>query len=171
MSNFSILDALDTLRTSIPQWNERLDELNGQIALRQIELARLEESERPPTRSVKHKGSTESLRPKDGEENPFSSADPTDEIPMNPFETPKSTPNGNRRTSSSIARGAAAGPVLAKTTSNPRDSTGSIARHASQSKSPTQAHGRNVLRKRKTESVASGESMAPKYRTRSMIIV
>jgi hypothetical protein len=28
-----------------------------------------------------------------------------------------------------------------------------------------------VLKKRKTESLASGESLAPKYRTRSMIIV
>ncbi|KAG9232369.1 hypothetical protein BJ875DRAFT_467030 [Amylocarpus encephaloides] len=173
MADFSIVDALETLCTSIPLWNARLDELNSQIASRQIELARLEEPDRPPTRSIKHKGSTESLRHNDGDENPFSPKD-AEAIPINPFEIPKSPQTGAspiRRSSSSIARAAVTSAPLARVTSIPRDSTGAIA-HQTSKKSPPQAHqGRNVLRKRKTESLASGESAAPRYRTRSMIIV
>ncbi|EPE24345.1 hypothetical protein GLAREA_08197 [Glarea lozoyensis ATCC 20868] len=176
MSSFSIVDALDILYTSIPQWNTRLDELNGQIALRQIELARLEDSEhpRPSTRSLKNKGSTESLRPKDGGENPF--ANDAEGIPLNPFDTPKSTTNGYsppRRTSSSIARGLASGKLATNIQPKAHNSTGALERQPSTSKSPTQQvnGGRNVLRKRKTESLASGESIAPKFRTRSMIII
>jgi hypothetical protein len=36
MADFSTLNALETLFKSIAEWNNRLDELNGQIALRQI---------------------------------------------------------------------------------------------------------------------------------------
>lgn len=163
------MEALDALRTLVPQWHDRLDELNGQIALRQIELARLEEAERPPTRSMKNKGSTESLRPRDGEGNPFASAN---DVPMNPFDTPKSGQDEfspERPSSSKVTRAATVTtPPPPKATSNPRTSSGLI-RKASNSTPPTQRP--NVLRKRKTESLASGESVAPKYRTRSMIII
>ncbi|KAG4422906.1 hypothetical protein IFR04_003976 [Cadophora malorum] len=171
MATFSTLEALQALCTSIPEWNTRLDELNSQIALRQIELARLTENERPPTRSLKNKGSTESLRPKDGNENPFSFEEPenTNDAQINPFDTPKSNQNGFTRPISAAARAAATSPP--KTNSNTRPSPGPLTRKSSQ-QSPAQ--GRTspaVLRKRKTESLASGESIAPKYRTRSMIIV
>ncbi|TVY43271.1 hypothetical protein LSUB1_G000925 [Lachnellula subtilissima] len=176
---FSTLDALITLCTSVPEWNGRLDELNGQIALRQIELARLEDQERPPTRpSLKNKGSTESLRPKDADENPFSSQDDTEDIQMSPFQSqsPKSPQNGvvpARRTSSS--RGGARAlvtPPPPKANSNPRPSPTTKSRQSSQPAPPTQPRvGPTVLRKRKTDSLASGESNTPKYRTRSMIIV
>ncbi|KAF4618997.1 hypothetical protein G7Y89_g14849 [Cudoniella acicularis] len=175
-ANFSIIEALDTLCTSVPQWHTRLDELNGQIAQRQIELARLEENERPPTRSIKNQGSTESLRPKDGDDNPFASMnDNADGIQMNPFATPKLDQNecpGNCRPSSSsrVTRAAAVTtPPPTKANSNPRAS-GTLTRQLSHTTPPTQ-RSPNVLRKRKTESLASGESIAPKYRTRSMIIV
>ncbi|KAE8447671.1 hypothetical protein EG329_010477 [Mollisiaceae sp. DMI_Dod_QoI] len=173
MANFSIMEALETLCTSVPEWNDRLDELNGQIALRQIELARLTESERPPTRSLKNKGSTESLRPKDGNENPFISHDPEkpEDIQLNPFDSPQSNLNGF----TSIPR-----PVVAvgrattppKTSSNPRPSPGGLTRQSSQpTPLPPGRPSGPALRKRKTESLASNESIAPKYRTRSMIIV
>jgi hypothetical protein len=178
-SNFSTSDALITLCKSIPDWNARLDELNGQIANRQIELARLTEKERPPARSLKNKGSTESLRPKDGNENPFSSNDEENgvDIPMNPFDTPKPQENssvGLRPSSSAAARQAALGsPPPPKASSNPRPSPGAgLARQSSQPTPPTQSRpSAAVIRKRKTESLASAESLVPKYRTRSMIIV
>jgi hypothetical protein len=89
--NFSTLDALSTLCTSIPDWIARLDDLNGQIANRQIELARLTEKERPPSRSLKNKGSTESLWLKDGNKNPFSSnEDNRDNIQTKGIEPSKS---------------------------------------------------------------------------------
>jgi hypothetical protein len=176
MASFSSLEALGTLCASIPDWNTRLDELNGQIALRQIELARLEDHERPPTRSLKNKGSTESLRPKDGSENPFSSneSENPDDIQLNPFDSPKSQSNGfitaQRPTSSAAARaGAMSTPPPPKASSNPRPTPNVLSRQFSQPTPPTQA--RIGLRKRKTDSIASGESLAPKYRTRSMIIV
>jgi hypothetical protein len=179
-TTFSTSEALSTLCTSIPDWNARLDELNGQIANRQIELARLTEKDRPPTRSLKNKGSTESLRPKDGNENPFSSNDGEngDEVQMNPFDTPKSHDNGAagpRPSSSAAARQAAMGgsPPPPKASSNPRPSPGAgLARQSSQPTPPTQSRpSAAAIRKRKTESLASAESLAPKYRTRSMIIV
>ncbi|KUJ16211.1 uncharacterized protein LY89DRAFT_77465 [Mollisia scopiformis] len=172
MANFSILEALDTLCTSVPEWNNRLDQLNGQIALRQIELARLTDTERPPTRSLKNKGSTESLRPKDGHENPFLSHDPEnpDDIQLNPFDSPKSNHNGftsNPRSAGTAGRTK----TPPKASSNPHSSPGGLMRQSSQP-TPLQRPGGNVLRKRKTESLASNESsVAPKYRTRSMIIV
>ena len=174
---FSTLEALEALCKSVPDWNARLDELNGQIANRQLELARLTEKERPPTRSLKNKGSTESLRPKDGNENPFlSEPENGDDIQMNPFDSPKSQQNGcagNRPSSSAAARKAAMASPPPKASSNPRPSpTAGLTRQSSQPVHPTQPrpiHG--VLRKRKTESLASAESQIPKYRTRSMIIV
>jgi hypothetical protein len=178
-TNFSTLEALETLCNSVPEWNARLDELNGQIANRQIELALLTEKERPPARSLKNKGSTESLRPQDGNENPFltNAPDNADDIQMNPFGSPKSHENGsaaNRPSSSAAARKAGmVSPAPPKANSNPRPShTAGLTRQSSQPTPPTQPRAvPAVLRKRKTESLASGESMAPKYRTRSMIIV
>jgi hypothetical protein len=77
--DFSILDALGTICNSAPEWSARLDKLNGQIANRQLELAFIEkeltrlseeeiarptEKERPQSRSLKNKGSTEPLQQK-----------------------------------------------------------------------------------------------------------
>lgn len=176
-TTFSTLEALEALCKSVPDWNARLDELNGQIANRQLELARLTEQERPPTRSLKNKGSTESLRPKDGNENPFlSEPENGEDIQMNPFDSPKSQQNGsarNRPSSPAAARKAAMASPPPKASSNPRPSpTAGLTRQSSQPVHPTQprqTHG--VLRKRKTESLASAESHVPNYRTRSMIIV
>jgi len=178
-TTFSTLDALSTLCKSIPDWNARLDELNGQIAKRQIELARLTEKERPPTRSLRNKGSTESLRPKDGNENPFASDNQEDreDAQVNPVDAPTSHENGSaepRPGSPAAARQAAMGSSPPpKANSNPRPSPGAgLARQSSQPTPKTQPRpSPAAIRKRKTESLASAESVAPKYRTRSMIIV
>ncbi|KAF7872843.1 uncharacterized protein EAF02_008914 [Botrytis sinoallii] len=185
MTTFSTLDALTSLTQSIPDWNKRLDDLNGQIALRQIELARL--TDHKPARSVKNKGSTESLRPKDGEEGITESEKPK-QAPSSPIGSPKSAQNGfsseARPNSPSVARAAAAAaleynqsPSEAAPQSpeplTPRASPNALTRQSSQPTPPTEPLPRApaVLRKRKTESLASGNSHAPKYRTRSMIIV
>ncbi|PMD13642.1 hypothetical protein NA56DRAFT_737164 [Hyaloscypha hepaticicola] len=178
-TTFSTLDALSTLCKSIPEWNARLDELNGQIAKRQIELARLTEKERPPTRSLRNKGSTESLRPKEGNENPFASDNPEDreEDQVNPVDAPTSHENGSAAPgpgSPAAARQAAMrSSPPPKANSNPRPSPGAgLARQSSQPAPQTQPRpSPAAIRKRKTESLASAESLAPKYRTRSMIIV
>ncbi|CZT08391.1 uncharacterized protein RAG0_13477 [Rhynchosporium agropyri] len=170
MATFSTLEALQTLCISIPDWNTRLDELNSQIALRQIHLARLTENDRPPTRSMKNKGSTESLRPKDSNENPFSFGNSEDlgGTEPNPIDTPKPAHNVFGGSHSVAARVAITSSP--KTSPNTEPSQDPLARDTAQSP----ARGRispAALRKRKTESMASGESVAPKFRTRSMIIV
>ncbi|KAK0120355.1 hypothetical protein ONS95_011758 [Cadophora gregata] len=177
MAAFSTLEALQALCKSIPEWNTRLDELNSQIALRQIELARLTEDERPPTRSLKNQGSTESLRPKDSNENknenenPFALKEPesTKDGQTNSFDTPKSNQNSSTRPSSAAAQ--AATTSLPRLNSNARPSPGPLTRRSSQQHPAQGRTSPAVLRKRKTESLASGESVAPKYKTRSMIIV
>ncbi|EPE02216.1 hypothetical protein F503_01654 [Ophiostoma piceae UAMH 11346] len=68
------MDSLKSLTTYVPNWIDRLDELSGKIEQRQTELARLEadtkdtkDTDPRPTRakSLRNKGSTESLRPTD----------------------------------------------------------------------------------------------------------
>ncbi|QSZ28560.1 hypothetical protein DSL72_003058 [Monilinia vaccinii-corymbosi] len=185
MAAFSTLEALTTLAQSIPDWNKRLDDLNSQIALRQIELARLVDPK--PARSLKNKGSTESLRPKDGDgsSSPIDEHANTVETPLDP---PRSAQNGmppsktGGPNSPSAARAAAAAALEYNQTQpqpqspkplTPRASPNALTRQSSQPTPPTEPLPRApaVLRKRKTESLASGNSHAPKYRTRSMIIV
>jgi hypothetical protein len=73
--DFSILDALGTICNSAPEWSARLDKLNGQqlelafiekelTRLSEEEIARPTEKERPQSRSLKNKGSTEPLQQK-----------------------------------------------------------------------------------------------------------
>ena len=177
MAAYSTIDALSTLCTSVPDWNKRLDELDGQIALRQIELARLEEERPTAPRSIRNKGSTESLRPKDCNENnlPPEEANNLESRPA--IESPKPIQDGSaaRRPGSSAAVRAAAvvTPPPSNNNSIPKASPGAaLTRQSSQPTPPTHRRGAPpALRKRKTESLASGESVAPKYRTRSMIIV
>ncbi|APA13111.1 hypothetical protein SS1G_08632 [Sclerotinia sclerotiorum 1980 UF-70] len=185
MPIFSTLEALTNLTQAIPDWNTRLDDLNSQIALRQIELARLVDTK--PARSLKNKGSTESLRPKDGEEIISEVQDIIEKsspLTGSPKSAQNETPAKARPNSPSVARAAAAAaleynqpPSEPQSQSpkplTPRASPTALARQSSQPPPQTEPLPRApaVLRKRKTESLASGTSQAPRYRTRSMIIV
>ncbi|KAG9247364.1 hypothetical protein BJ878DRAFT_492963 [Calycina marina] len=148
----SVQEALAALCASIPGWNARLDHLNGQIAERQIELARFSDDRPPTARSLRNKGSTESLRPKDGNGAPVD--DDTPNI--------KSVPRGSK----------AKDTTPSKANSNPRASHHAIACQSSKPTSPAQPRSTPApLRKQKTASLTSGESAVPKYRSRSLIIV
>ncbi|KAF4956623.1 hypothetical protein FSARC_11528 [Fusarium sarcochroum] len=61
------MDALKNLVNNVPDWLQRLDDLSGQIDQRQAELAAVAaaEGKSPDTKSLRNKGSTESLKPKD----------------------------------------------------------------------------------------------------------
>ncbi|RFU32864.1 hypothetical protein B7463_g3435, partial [Scytalidium lignicola] len=187
---FSTIDALQNLATSVPNWNQQLDNLNGQIADRQAELARLDERG-TSLKSLRNKGSTESLRPKEGNENPFHS-DEDDNILKQPQINEPNTPRQSTSfdsprqntspTSPSAERSKTKPPhefqlqtPSPKAHSNPRQFPGTLPRQSGQPTPPSQSTSRPppaaVLRKRKTDSLVSGESAAPKYRTRSMIIV
>ncbi|TAQ84057.1 hypothetical protein B7494_g7616 [Chlorociboria aeruginascens] len=189
MTSQNALDAFRGLTKSAPDWAAKLDELNGQIALRQIELARLTEDQPPPPpRSIRNKGSTESLRPQEEGGNPvFEGSAENDrfEVPdMRTVESPRSAQNGfptslrpssptAARKSATTTVGRNASPPKTSSNSNPRPVPGALQRHTSQPINPTQPRiNRAIFRKRKTDSLASGESNnTPKTRTRSMIIV
>ncbi|KAK3939865.1 hypothetical protein QBC46DRAFT_139505 [Diplogelasinospora grovesii] len=189
------MDALKNLINNVPDWLKRLDELNGQIEKRQIELAQLTESQAtadgaarlPPaaTRSVRNKGSTESLKPNDEPE--VHPREPTPQPEACQQQQPPASPTNAAALQAAQTAGAAA--AAAATTqittntspgrkgaspSSPSDSQSpsALQRQTNLVKAAGQARARATLRKRqRTDSVISAEGAAPKYRTRSMIIV
>jgi hypothetical protein len=168
------MDALTGVIKAVPEWHILLDNLNSQISLRQCELAELD-AQRPPTRSLKNKGSTESLlRPKNLDEAPVENGDTSAEYrsPTKPriFVRDTACPTRPAVEQSPIANvapplihhGSSPSPVvLQRRTSDHLNAPNFTAKPSS----PT------AFRKRKTESLTSAEGQTPKYRTRSMIIV
>lgn len=159
------MDALKNLIANVPDWLVRLDELNGQIAKRQMDLSRLAEASSdsgiigctPPVKSIRNKGSTESLRPRDEPEAHPRESTPQPEPASRPPVTP---PHGDQM----------AAPF---NPSEPHSPT-AVARQTNQVKAAGQARARATLRKRqRTDSAVSAEGApaSTKYRTRSMIIV
>ncbi|KAK4125490.1 hypothetical protein N657DRAFT_568929 [Parathielavia appendiculata] len=167
------MEALKNLIANVPDWLKKLDELNGQIEQRQIELAKLTEENKGSSpgdggsggpKSVRNKGSTESLKPRDEPE-------------AHPLATPLQPDDANAaETAAAAAAGAAAAKASAEqpAPASPSDSQSpsTLQRQASQMRAAGQARARATLRKRqRTDSVISAEGAAPKYRTRTMIIV
>ncbi|EXL63760.1 hypothetical protein FOPG_19967 [Fusarium oxysporum f. sp. conglutinans race 2 54008] len=62
------MDALKNLVNNVPDWLQKLDDLSGQIDRRQAELAAADvaEGKNAEIKSLRNKGSTESLKPRDG---------------------------------------------------------------------------------------------------------
>lgn len=156
------MDAIKHIVANIPDWLKRLEELNGQVAKRQKELAQLTEPQSqsdagvtPPTKSLRNKGSQESLRPHDEPE-----AHPRESTPQ-----PEVAP---------VVTALAPADEKQPVPSSPSDpqSPSAVARQTSQARAAGQARARATLRRRqRSDSVISAEGAAPKYRTRSMIIV
>jgi hypothetical protein len=167
------MEALKNLITNVPDWLKKLDELNGQIEQRQLELAKLtgENKARSPggtpsyrTKSVRNKGSTESLKPRDEPE----------AHPCNPVA--QSDADNATEAAAAAAAGAAAAKANTEQPSPPSpsesQSPSALQRQASQMRAAGQARARATLRKRqRTDSVISADGGPPKYRSRSMIIV
>jgi hypothetical protein len=170
------MEALKNLVCNVPDWLTKLDELNGQIEQRQIELAKLAQATEaakptssteegsPTPKSIRNKGSTESLKPRDEPQ-----AHPRDATPQPEEDDP-----------AALAAAAAAGAAAAKgsteqlTPPSPADAKpcGAVQIRTHRARAEGQAQARATLRKRqRTDSVLSGEGATPKYRTRSMIIV
>ncbi|KAK3307567.1 uncharacterized protein B0T15DRAFT_182531 [Chaetomium strumarium] len=165
------MEALKNLITNVPDWLKRLDELNGQIEQRQIELARLTEETKASSpdgrgspgscaRSVRNKGSTESLKPRDEPE-----AHPRDP-------QPSSDTDNDAEKAAAAAAGAAAARASAAQPAAPSSPSDAQSPTALQVQTAGRARARATLRKRqRTDSIVSAEGATPKYRTRSMIIV
>ncbi|SPJ82414.1 uncharacterized protein FTOL_09819 [Fusarium torulosum] len=151
------MDALKNLVNNVPDWLQRLDDLSGQIDRRQAELAAVAaaEGKSPETKSLRNKGSTESLKPKDDPPVVYAEA-PADEDILE----------------DSTAENAAKTP--AKTSETPKvytPSPGSIRKQQEVIKT-AQARARAQVRKKpKSPSMMSNEDAPAAYRTRTMIIV
>ncbi|OTB15513.1 hypothetical protein K445DRAFT_11754 [Daldinia sp. EC12] len=152
-------DSLRALITNIPDWLKRLEELNGQIDQRQQDLAMLPENQpKSSARSIRNKGSTESLKPRDeGAPGPIlDTIRVSTPPPLSPNETRQ--PNGGAEAPSS--------PV-----SSPKSNT-SLQRQTNEVMATAQRRARAVVRKKpKTESMMSNDNTVQKYRSRNMIIV
>lgn len=155
------MDALRHLVANIPDWLKRLDELNDQVEQRQVELAQASESSgknASSARSLRNRGSTESLKPNDEPE-----AHPHDPNPDAPASRPAARP-------ASPPTGAADVPPPSSPSSS--NTPSALQRQTNQVKAHAQARARATLRKRhRTESTMSADGVAPKYRSRSLIII
>lgn len=159
------MDAIKNLIANVPDWIKRLDELSGQIDQRQLDLARVELSPTSSprrTKSVRNKGSTESLKP-----NNETAAWGEDKGPV-----------AAQHADVDAGADASAKP-RPPTTAHPKPhgdltSVSALQHQTSQVMQVAQAKARATLRKRdrRSNSIVSAEKGASsKYRTRSMIIV
>ncbi|KAI0516737.1 hypothetical protein F5B22DRAFT_606337 [Xylaria bambusicola] len=161
-------DPLDSVIVNAPDWVKRLEELSGQIEQRQRDLAKFSGAEAPSSsaRSIRNRGSTESLKPKDdGPSLPTPDPDPTTDQMPKPIITalPPQTPSGNARPN---------GPQPPSTPASDPWTGSSLVRHTNELVATAQRRARATVRKRqKTDSMMSGEAATPKYRSRRMVMV
>ncbi|QPH12165.1 hypothetical protein C2857_004257 [Epichloe festucae Fl1] len=159
------MEALRNLANNIPDWRRRLHDLNGQIEHRQAELAALAGADAnsaasPP--SLRNKGSSESLKPKD--EGPMHL---DSELPQ-PSSRNRAKRPAPTRTPSSPSR---EGQVPASPPSPGSENRAALHKKAREA---VAAHARGLVqanKKRRSNSMVSAEGGTPTYRTRSMIIV
>jgi hypothetical protein len=151
------MDALKNLVNNVPDWLQRLDDLSGQIDRRQAELAAVAaaEGKSPETKSLRNKGSTDSLKPKDDPPVVYAEA-PADEDILE----------------DSTAENAAKTPANTfETLKVYTPSPGSIRKKQEVIKT-AQARARAQIRKKpKSPSMMSNEAAPAAYRTRTIIIV
>ncbi|KAF4965837.1 hypothetical protein FSARC_6401 [Fusarium sarcochroum] len=146
------MDALKNLVNNVPDRLQRLDDLSGQIDRRQAELAAVAAAEgrSPETKSLRNKGSTESLKPQDDPPVVHTEAPANENILEDNVE------------------------IAAKTPETPKvytPSPGSIRKQQEVIKI-AQARARAQVRKKpKSPSMMSNEDAPAAYRTRTMIIV
>lgn len=159
------MDALKNLTSNIPDWLGRLDDLSGKVDKRQTELASIAAAEAKngtETKSLRNKGSQESLKPQD---------DGPSNIPA-PVETEQPTSQSQEPTSPAApAPPQAASQDAQKPRTPPSPGSGGI---AAAHKVPPAAHARvkaQVKKRVRSPSMISAENAPQTYRTRSMIIV
>ncbi|KAI1394071.1 uncharacterized protein F4822DRAFT_35606 [Hypoxylon trugodes] len=152
-------DSLRALIVNIPDWLKRLEELNGQIDQRQQDLAMLPEN-RPGSsaQSMRNRGSTESLKPRD--EGALTQQPDTTEVTPPP-------PTG----SSAWPKDGTDAPITPVHELKKKTSRTSF-QQTREVMATAQRRARATVRKRqKTDSMLSHENSVQKYRSRNMIIV
>ncbi|TLS28159.1 hypothetical protein PpBr36_00931 [Pyricularia pennisetigena] len=164
------MDALKNLSANIPDWLKRLDELSGQIEQRQLELAKIAEAHEQAAkiRSLKNKGSTESLRPTDeSTTTPTGENDgPAKQSKLSP--TDPADPATTTTTSPVITSEPRETPSLQPTPSGQLNSNHIVTMAEKRAR-------RNMRKRIRTDSVLSaddtGEGAAPKSRCRGVVLV
>ncbi|PHH88639.1 hypothetical protein CDD83_7269 [Cordyceps sp. RAO-2017] len=157
------MDALKNLVNNTPDWLKRLDDLSGQIHRRQAELAALnaQHPRSASARSLRNKGSAESLKPKD-------------DGPLHvDLDTASPPPPPHRADNSQDACAAIAVQAEQALPASP-ESANRLALHKKAREAVVAAHSRALAQsknKRRSTSIVSAEGAPPTYRTRSMIIV
>ncbi|KAF3767451.1 hypothetical protein M406DRAFT_253978, partial [Cryphonectria parasitica EP155] len=177
------LEALYNLTTYCPDWAKRLDELSGQIDQRQIDLAEFAEQQSPTScrRSLRNRGSTESLKPRDdGEAHPGivdGVASPGATGAVHKMQTTDGPAPQQQQQQQQHPRE----PLSPNEANSPTSSA--VERQTPQVMAMASANARATLRrtqlnKRAAAAVVSAESMltgdgaaAPKYRSRNLVIV
>ncbi|KAK7409536.1 hypothetical protein QQX98_008256 [Neonectria punicea] len=156
------MDALKNLANNVPGWLKQLDDLSGQIDQRQAELAAVAaaEGKNPETKSLRNKGSTESLRPND--DIPMTAApdgNPDDTIPEDaPVVSPgPSTPSADAKKE--------------QPPTSPPSPTGLKQSQEAMKAARIRVRQQQAKRRQRSASMVSAEGAPPAYRTRSMIIV
>ncbi|KAI1096013.1 hypothetical protein F5B19DRAFT_215273 [Rostrohypoxylon terebratum] len=151
------VDSLKSLITNIPDWLKRLEELDGQIDQRQQDLAMMPENQPRSAKSLKNRGSTESLKPRD-ECAPVDTPD-TAQIPTPPLFSQHNTPKQD-------------GAGAEVPTSPVSEHKSKISLQRQEVMATAQRRARATVRKKpKTDSMISNENSVQKYRSRNMIIV
>ncbi|KAJ0161554.1 hypothetical protein CTA2_6025 [Colletotrichum tanaceti] len=155
------MDALKNIVNNVPEWLDRLDQLGEQIDQRQVELAALGADK--SSRSIKNRGSTESLKLKD--ETPNDASTPADEAPANEASTQQ--PVVSTAPSQNVMR-------TNSHPSSPNSGTPSaLHKQTRQAMALAQARARAVVEKRpRPSSALSNEDDTPaKYRSRKLVLV
>ncbi|KAK2595945.1 hypothetical protein QQS21_006540 [Conoideocrella luteorostrata] len=160
------MDALKNLVNNIPDWQRRLKDLTGQIERRQTELAALAGSDNVTSiaspRSLRNKGSSESLKPKEE-----GSMHPDLDMPITSSQNCTKRP-APPRTPSTPSKDA---PIPASPPSPASENRATLHRQAREA---VAAHTRALAqarKKRKSNSMASADCAPQAHRTRSIIIV
>lgn len=167
------LETLHNLTIHCPNWAKRLDELSDQIDQRQIDLARFAEQQSPCHKSLRNRGSTESLKPKDDGE-----AHPGADGRLSPEDAPAA--QGDCNGTPGLANTATQNGTSSPNEANSPTSSG-VERQKTQVAAAATAKARAALRRSQlgkrrnsaTESMLTGDgpALASKYRSKSLVIV
>ncbi|SPO00146.1 uncharacterized protein DNG_02996 [Cephalotrichum gorgonifer] len=146
------MDALKNISNNVPDWLQRLGELNGQIEQRQRELVALGQSS---TKSIRNRGSNESLLTKDEDEV---------EAPVKP--------SADIELADTPAEAAAAPEPAQESSNTPAITSTELKQHTRDVVKVAHAHALAQVRKqRRSQSVTSEEGHPAAYRSRRMIVV
>lgn len=149
------MDALKNISSNVPDWLQRLGELSGQIEQRQLELVALGEADKA-ARSIRNRGSNESLLKKDDDEVAHPNARQDDIL----LESAPGSAPPNQSTGAGVS------------STNPAVTSTELKQQTQRAMAVAQAHARAQVRKRhRSQSIVSVEGNPAAYRSRSMIIV